>query len=88
MMLESGPICLVRPSAVGITHKKWVPGKTLENCIHKDRRRNVGCVHHRKNLPYKFNNSYDTYGDVQNRNFEKSHRTTDPRSDLRPDPWS
>ena len=21
-------------------------GKTLENCIHKDRRRNVGCVHY------------------------------------------
>ena len=48
MMLESGPIRLVRPSAVGITHKKWVPGETLENCIHKDRRRNVGCVHHRE----------------------------------------
>jgi hypothetical protein len=40
---------------------------------------------YRKNLPYKFNNSYDTYGDVQNRNFEKSHRTTDPgqMTDLR-----
>jgi hypothetical protein len=28
------------------------------------------------------------YGDFQNRNFEKSHRTTDPRWDLRPDSWS
>ena len=35
-----------------------------------------------QNLPYKFKNSY---GDFQNRNFEKSHRTTGPRSDLRPD---
>ena len=26
MMLESGPIRLVRPSAVIITHKKWVYG--------------------------------------------------------------
>ena len=34
------------------------------------------------NLPYKFKNSY---GDFQNRNFKKSHRTTGPRSDLRPD---
>jgi hypothetical protein len=41
-----GPICLVTSSAVIITHKKWVSGKTLENFIHKDRRRNVGCVHH------------------------------------------
>jgi hypothetical protein len=48
MMLESGPIRLVRPSAVSITHKMLAPGPTLENCIHKDRRRNVGCVHHRK----------------------------------------
>ena len=38
-----------------------------------------------QNLPYKFKNSY---GDFQNRNFEKSHRTTGPRSDLRPDSWS
>jgi hypothetical protein len=38
MMLESGPIRLVR---LVITHKKWVSGKTLENFIHKDRRRNV-----------------------------------------------
>ena len=35
-----------------------------------------------QNLPYKFKNSY---GDFWNRNFEKSHRTTGPRSDLRPD---
>ena len=32
-----------------------------------------------QNLPYKFKNSY---GDLRNRNFEKSHRTTGPRSDL------
>jgi hypothetical protein len=32
-----------------------------------------------QNLSYKFKNSY---GDFQNRNFEKSHRTTGPRSDL------
>ena len=35
-----------------------------------------------QNLPYKFKKSY---GDFQNRNFEKLHRTTGPRSDLRPD---
>ena len=35
-----------------------------------------------QNLPYKFKNSY---GDFRDRNFEKSHRTTGPRSDLRPD---
>jgi hypothetical protein len=37
-----------------------------------------------QNLPYKFKKSY---GDFQDRNFEKSHRTTytGPRSDLRPD---
>jgi hypothetical protein len=35
-----------------------------------------------KNFPYKFKESY---GDFQNRNFEKSHRATGPRSDLRPD---
>jgi hypothetical protein len=41
-----------------------------------------------QNLLYKFKNSY---GDFQNRNFEKSHRTkftgplSDPWSDLRPD---
>ena len=35
-----------------------------------------------QNLPYKFKKSY---GDFRNRNFEKSHRTTGPRSDLRPD---
>ena len=46
MMLESGRIRLVRPSAVSITHKMWVSGKTLENFIHKDRRRNVGCIHY------------------------------------------
>jgi hypothetical protein len=40
-----------------------------------------------QNLPYKFKNSY---GDFCNRTFEKSHihRTTGPRSDLRPDSWS
>ena len=38
-----------------------------------------------QNLPYKFKNSY---GGFQNRNFEKSHRTTGPLSDLRPDSWS
>ena len=38
-----------------------------------------------QNLPYKFKKSY---GDLRNRNFEKSHRTTGPRSDLRPDSWS
>ena len=38
-----------------------------------------------QNLPYKFKNSY---GDFWNRNFEKSHRTTGSRSDLRPDSWS
>ena len=38
-----------------------------------------------QNLPYKFENSY---GDFRNRNFEKPHRTTGPRSDLRPDSWS
>jgi hypothetical protein len=37
-----------------------------------------------ENLPYKFKNSY---GDLRNRNFEKLHRTTGPRSDLRPDSW-
>jgi hypothetical protein len=35
-----------------------------------------------QNLPHKFKKSY---GDFQNRNFEISHRTTGPRSDLRPD---
>jgi hypothetical protein len=34
-----------------------------------------------QNLPYKF----EKYGDFRNRNFEKPHRTTGPRSDLRPD---
>ena len=42
-----------------------------------------------QNLPYKFKKSY---GDFRNRNFEKSHRTihrtTGPRSNLRPDLWS
>jgi hypothetical protein len=38
-----------------------------------------------QNLPYKFKKSY---GDFQNRNFEKSHRTTGSRSDLRPDSGS
>ena len=36
-----------------------------------------------QNLPLKFKKSY---GDFRNRNFEKSHRTTGPRSDLRPVP--
>ena len=35
-----------------------------------------------QNLPYK---SKKSYGDFQNRNLEKSHRTTGPRSDLRTD---
>ena len=35
-----------------------------------------------QNLPYKFKKSY---GDLQNRNFEKSYRTTGPWSDLSPD---
>jgi hypothetical protein len=48
MMLESGRIRLVRPSAVIIAHKKWVSGETLENFIHKDRPRNVGCIHYRR----------------------------------------
>jgi hypothetical protein len=38
-----------------------------------------------QNLPYKFKNSY---GDFWNCNFKKSHRSTGPRSDLRPDSWS
>jgi hypothetical protein len=38
-----------------------------------------------QNLPYKFKKSYSGF---QNRNFEKSDRTTGPRSDLRPDPLS
>ena len=50
MMLESGRIRLVRPSAVIITHKKWVSGKTLESFIHKDRPRNVGCIHYRSHI--------------------------------------
>ena len=45
-MLVCGPIRLVRPSAVIIDHKKWVYRLTLENCFHKDRRRNVGCLHY------------------------------------------
>jgi hypothetical protein len=35
-----------------------------------------------QNLPHKFKKSH---GDFQDRKFEKSHRTTGPRSDLRPD---
>ena len=35
-----------------------------------------------QNLPHKFKKSY---GHFQNRNFEKSHRTTGLRSDLSPD---
>jgi hypothetical protein len=35
-----------------------------------------------QNLLYKFKNSYR---DFRNHNFENSHRTTGPRSDLRPD---
>jgi hypothetical protein len=34
-----------------------------------------------QNLPYKFKKSY---GELQSHKFEKSHRTTGPRSDLRP----
>jgi hypothetical protein len=61
MMLESGRIRLVtcRPSAVIITHFHWTSGKTLENFIHKDRRRNVGCIHY-IDVPeysYKFKNN-------------------------------
>ena len=52
MMLKSGRIRLVRPSAVITTHKMWVSGKTLENYIHQDRRRNVGCVHHIDNTKF------------------------------------
>ena len=36
-----------------------------------------------QNLPYKFKKSY---GDFQNRDFEKSHRTTGPWLYLRPNP--
>ena len=50
MMVESGRIRLVRPSPVIITHKKWVSDETLEKFIHKDRPRNVGCVHYRAPL--------------------------------------
>ena len=38
-----------------------------------------------KNLPYKFKNSCGVF---QNHNFEKSYRTTGPRSDLSPVSWS
>ena len=38
-----------------------------------------------QNLLYEFKKSY---GDFHNRNFDKSHRTTGPPSDLRPDSWS
>jgi hypothetical protein len=38
-----------------------------------------------QNLPYKFKKSHD---DFRNRNFEKSHRTTGPQSDLRPNSCS
>ena len=38
----------------------------------------VGCM---GRISHKFKKSY---GDLRNRNFEKSHRTTGPRSDLRP----
>jgi hypothetical protein len=54
MILESGPIRLVRPSAVSITHKKWKYEPTLENFIHKNRRRNVGYVHHTKFSMFKY----------------------------------
>jgi hypothetical protein len=33
MMLVCGRIRLVRPSAVIITHKEWVPGKTPYSCM-------------------------------------------------------
>jgi hypothetical protein len=45
VMLVCGRIRLVRPSAVIINHKKWVYRVTLENCSHKNRRRNVGWLH-------------------------------------------
>jgi hypothetical protein len=46
MMLESGRIRLVRPPAVIITYFLLNVRQTLENFIHKDRRRNAGCVHY------------------------------------------
>ena len=46
MMLESGRIRLVRPSAVIITYFQLASGQILENFIHKDHPRYVGCVHH------------------------------------------
>jgi hypothetical protein len=39
-------IRLVRPSAVNINCFHWMSGKTLEIFIHKDRRRNVVCIHY------------------------------------------
>jgi hypothetical protein len=41
-----------------------------------------------QNLPYSSTNLKTHMVKLQNRNFEKSHRTTGPRSDLRPDLWS
>ena len=46
MIVENGPIRLFRQSAVIITHKTWARGLTLENFIHKDRPKNVGCIHY------------------------------------------
>jgi hypothetical protein len=46
-VLVCGPIRLVGPLAVIITHKKQMYRKTLEKFIHKDRPRIVGCVHYR-----------------------------------------
>ena len=53
MMFQSGPIRLVRPSAVIITYFQLASGQTLENFIHKNRPRNVGCVHHSSKIFYK-----------------------------------
>jgi hypothetical protein len=41
-----------------------------------------GSYEYGQNLSYKFKK---LYGNFQNRNFEKLHRTTGPRLDLRPD---
>jgi hypothetical protein len=46
MMPKSGRIRLARPSAAIINYKKWVYRLTLENFMHKDRRRNVGWLHY------------------------------------------
>jgi hypothetical protein len=38
MMLVCGRICLVRPSAIIITHKKWKFQLIFEDCFHKKRK--------------------------------------------------